>query len=63
MSAVADDGLLDLVDRLAVHLRDEHGDLLGAAAAQARVAAPLLPPDLHGRIARQANARSWSTIG
>lgn len=56
MSAVADDGLLDLVDRLAVHLRDEHGDLLGAAAAQARVAAPLLPPDLHGRIARQAVA-------
>jgi len=56
MTAVADDGLLDLVDHLASQLRDERGDLLGAAAAQARVAAPLLPPDIHGRIARQAVA-------
>ena len=46
MTAVADDGLLDLVDHLASQLRDERGDLLGAAAAHARAAAPLLPPDL-----------------
>jgi pilus assembly protein CpaF len=56
MTAVADDGLLDLVDHLASQLRDESGDLLGAAAVHARAAAPLLSPDLHGRIARQAVA-------
>jgi len=52
----AADGVLDLVDHLAARLRDEPGDLLGAAAEQVRAAAPLLSPDLHGRIARQAVA-------
>jgi len=54
MTPLADDRHRDLVDRLATRLRDESGDLLDAAVTQARVAAPLLPPAVHGQIARQA---------
>lgn len=54
MTDLADDRHFDLVERLASQLRDEPGDLLGAAAQRARAAAPLLPADVQGRIARRA---------
>lgn len=56
MTDPAGERILDLVDRLATQLRDAPGDLLGAAAARTREAAPLLPPDAQARIARQAVA-------